>query len=95
MSEQDKENAGKQKPNAGNGGFADNYYWTQVLDEVSVYVSLPENVTSKQLDVKILPNKLVVGLKGQPPIISGELFKKIKVDDSLWTLESDGPKRTL
>lgn len=56
---------------------------------------MPDNVTSKQLDVKILPTKLKVGVKGQELIIDGELHKKIKVDDSLWTLESDGAKRTL
>jgi len=43
----------------------------------------------------MLSKKLQVGIKGQPKIIDGELHKKIKVDDSLWTLESDGPKRTL
>ena len=43
----------------------------------------------------MMANKLKVGVKGQPPIIDGELYKKIKVDDSLWTLESDGTKRTL
>jgi len=56
---------------------------------------MPENVTAKQLDVKIMANKLKVGLKGQPPIIDGELHKKIKPDDCLWTLETDGTKRTL
>lgn len=47
------------------------------------------------LDIKFMPKKLQVGIKGQPKIIDGELPKKIKVDDSLWTIESDGAKRTL
>lgn len=34
-------------------------------------------------------------MKGQPLIIDGNLNKKIKTADSLWTLETDGPKRTL
>jgi murein L,D-transpeptidase YafK len=38
---------------------------------------------------------LKVGVKGQPPIIDGPLHKKIKASDSLWTLETDGAKRTL
>jgi hypothetical protein len=38
----------------------------------------------------------MVGIKGQPDrIIEGEFPKKIKTDDSLWSLESDGVKRTL
>jgi len=51
---------------------------------------LPDNVTTKQLDVKLMPSKLRVAVKGQDPIIDGEWHKKIKVDDSIWTLESDG-----
>ena len=38
---------------------------------------------------------LKIGVKGQQPIIDGPLHKKIKTGDSLWTLETDGPKRTL
>ena len=36
------------------------------------------------------------GLKGQPPIVEGKWHKKIKLDgESIWTLMSDGEKRTL
>ena len=43
----------------------------------------------------IKPKHLKIGIKGQAPVIDGELHKKIKSDDSLWTLEKDGDKRTL
>ena len=36
-----------------------------------------------------------MGLKGKEAIIDGELHKKVKVDDSMWNLESDGAKRLL
>lgn len=91
----DKEKSNKQIPLPGNGGVTANYRWSQTLEEVTVYVPLPDNVTSKQLDVKILSNKLRVGVKGQTPMIDGEWSKKIKPDDSIWTLESDGGKRIL
>ncbi len=42
-----------------------------------------------------MSKKLQVGIKGQPLLIDGELHKKVKIDDSLWTLETDGPKRVL
>ena len=83
------------KPNAGNGGETDKYRWTQTLEEVTVYVPLPDGITSKQLDVQMKSTTLKIGLKGQAPIIDGPLHKKIKASDSLWTLETDGPKRTL
>lgn len=61
-----------------------------------MYIWLPDGVVGKQLDVKIMSKKLSIGLKGQAEkIIEGELPKKIKVEDSIWTLESDGAKRTL
>ena len=60
-----------------------------------MYVPLPDNVSSKQLEVKILSKKFSVGVKGQPKVLDGELYKKIKVDDTIWTLEADGAKRTL
>ena len=43
-----------------------------------------------------MSKKLLVGIKGQPnKIIDGELPKKVKVDDSLWSIEKDGVKRSL
>jgi hypothetical protein len=39
------------KPNSGNGGETDKYKWTQTLEEVTVFVWLPDGVSSKQLDV--------------------------------------------
>ena len=89
-----KEDKG-QKPNSGNGGETDKYRWTQTLEEVTIYIYLPDNITSKQLDVQMKPSSLKIGVKGQPLLIDGTLPKKIKTSESLWTLESDGPKRTL
>ena len=93
VDEKDKEY--KQPPNSANGGETERYRWGQSLEELTVYVFLPDNIASKQLDVQMKSQHLVVGVKGQPPIIDGPLHKKIKGVDSIWTLESDGPKRTL
>lgn len=96
--EEDKEGEKKEKgmkPNSGNGGDLEKYRWTQTLEEVTVYVPLPDNVASRQLDVQMKAQQLKIGLKGQTPIIDGALHKKIKTADSLWTLETDGPKRIL
>jgi hypothetical protein len=83
------------KPNSGNGGDLPNYRWTQTLEEITMFVKLPDNVTSKQLDIQMKASTLKIGVKGQTPIIDGPLHKKIKTADSLWTLETDGAKRTL
>ncbi len=90
----DKKDKGM-KPNSGNGGDLDKYRWIQTLEEVTVFVKLPDNITSKQLDIQMKASSLKIGVKGQTPIVDGALHKKIKTGDSLWTLETDGPKRTL
>lgn len=71
----------------GNGGSTDRYVWVQQLAEVAITVPVPVGTRSRDLVVDIGKKRLRVGLKGQPPIIDGELHKAVKVDDSFWTLE--------
>jgi CS domain len=49
-------------------------------------VPVPPGTRGKDLIVEIKKKKLRVGLKGQDPILDGDLCKEIKVDDSTWTL---------
>jgi len=62
------------------------YEWTQTLTEVSVTVPVPSGTTKKDLDITIGKNKLKVALKGQPPIIDGELCQTVKIEDSFWSV---------
>jgi len=91
----EKKGPPKIKPNDGNGGSTEKYDWIQTLDEVTVWIKVPDLIKANQLDVKFTQTKLTCGVKGKPSIIDGEWFKKIKVDDSMWSLESDGDKRVL
>lgn len=50
-------------------------------------IPVPPGTKIKMLDVEIKNKRLRVGIKGQPPIIDGELHKRVIVDDSFWTLE--------
>ncbi|KAL9266829.1 BOBBER 2-like protein [Drosera capensis] len=74
-------------PNNGNGLDFDNYSWGQSLQELNVTVPVPPGTKSRFIACEIKKNHLKVGLKGQPPIIDGELFQFIKPDDSYWSLE--------
>ncbi|KAE8077678.1 hypothetical protein FH972_016219 [Carpinus fangiana] len=79
---------GKEKvPNAGNGLDLDNYSWTQTLQEVTLNVPVPTGTKGRFVVCEIKKNHLKVGLKGQPPIIEGELYRPIKPDDCYWSLE--------
>ena len=82
---QQKEN--KLVPNKDNGLDMENYSWGQSLQEVTVNVPVPQGTKSSFLLCDIKTNSLKVGLKGQPPIIDGELYNPVKVDDCIWSLE--------
>ncbi|OEL12664.1 Protein BOBBER 1 [Dichanthelium oligosanthes] len=82
--EVDKE---EEEPNAGNGLDLEKYSWTQQLPEVTITVPVPEGTKSRFVVCDIKKNHLKVGLKGQPPIIDGELHKPVKVDDCFWSIE--------
>jgi hypothetical protein len=74
-------------PNKGNGMDLEKYSWTQTLQELNVNVPVPHGTKSRSLTCEIKKNHLTVGLKGQPPIIDGELYKSIKPDECYWNIE--------
>ena len=87
----DAEEKKKLKPNYGNGCDLENYKWTQTLQEIELRVVFKNVASIKSRDVNVVINKktLKVGLKGQPPVIDGELNGDIKTDDSLWTIDKN------
>ncbi|KAJ8751916.1 hypothetical protein K2173_000662 [Erythroxylum novogranatense] len=87
MEEDKPEHTGPNVPNKGNGLDLEKYSWTQTLQEVNVNVPVPAGTKSRFVVCDIKKNHLKVGLKGQPPIIEGELYKPIKVDDCYWSIE--------
>lgn len=77
-------------PNAANGCAYANYIWTQTLQEVEVKVPLPKGgFKTKMLSVDIQNGKISVAVKGAEggPLVAGDLYARIKADDSMWTLE--------
>ncbi|XP_058095928.1 protein BOBBER 1-like [Magnolia sinica] len=76
-------------PNSGNGLDLDKYSWTQTLQETTVNVPVPRGTKSRFITCEIKKNHLKVGLKGQPPIIDGELFQPVKADDCFWSIEDE------
>ncbi|GAA5828060.1 hypothetical protein JCM11251_005715 [Rhodosporidiobolus azoricus] len=63
------------------------YRWRQTLNDVTVSVPVPPGTKGRQLDVVIKKLYVKVGLKGQEPVLEGELAKEVRVDDSTWTLD--------
>lgn len=71
---------GKQIP-IGNGGIGENYYWTQSLTELTIYVTLPLEVRSKDLQVDIKARHLRVALSGKLRVFlsGGVTFNHVSV----------------
>ena len=45
--------------------------WTQTLGDAELRVSVPPGTTSKAVSVDIKKTSIAVGLKGQPPLLTG------------------------
>ncbi|KHJ46945.1 CS domain protein [Trichuris suis] len=84
---EDELSPGCLRPNSGNGADLPDYSWTQTLKEVQVPLKTKVPLKSRDVHCVIDAKHLKVGVRGQPPIIDGELYNKIKIEESMWTLE--------
>ncbi|XP_021934555.1 nuclear migration protein nudC isoform X2 [Zootermopsis nevadensis] len=87
--EEDPKEKGKLKPNSGNGCDLPNYRWTQTLSEIELRVPIKVSFTIRPRDLIVDFHKkhLTCRVKGQPPIIDGELHSEIKLEETTWVLE--------
>ena len=69
----------------GNGGVADNYYWTQTLNEVTVYVDAPTACRGKDVECNMTHKTIHLAVDGNT-LLEGEFEEGIRVDESMWTL---------
>ncbi|KAL5998985.1 transcriptional coactivator [Asimina triloba] len=74
-------------PNSGNGLDLENYSWIQTLQETTVTIPVPQGTKARFVSCEIKKTHLKVGLKGQPPVIDGELYMAVKPDDCFWSIE--------
>ncbi|KAK3330136.1 HSP20-like chaperone [Apodospora peruviana] len=64
------------------------YKWTQTISDIDITLTVPGNLKARDLVVDIKKLSVSAGIKGQEPIIKGDLPHAIHVDDSTWTLTS-------
>lgn len=62
------------------------FKWQQQLGDVDISVPVPKGTRARDVSVVIGKKKLSVGLKGQEPIMAGELCKEVKLEDSTWAV---------
>ncbi|KAJ0261702.1 Protein BOBBER 1 [Hirschfeldia incana] len=85
--EEKKQEASPIAPNKGNGYDLEKYSWVQTLQEVTVNIPVPTGTKARSVVCEIKKNRLKLGLKGQDPIIDGELYRSVKPDDCYWNIE--------
>ena len=65
------------------------YEWEQSLEEVLIFIKPPPGITAAQINCKITSTRLTLGLRGaDKPFIDEEFPHRVKVDDSMWTLDN-------
>lgn len=80
----DPESVAVQTP-IGNGGVGKNYYWTQTLNELNIYIDTKPGVKSKQVKCNIAPRSISVQVDNET-LLEGSFEDAIKSTESMWTL---------
>lgn len=76
----------------GNGGTTSKYTWTQTLTETHMYIPVASDLKSSLVKVHLALQHLTITIKGEK-FIDNDFPEKINVDDSLWTLETEGTQK--
>eukprot|EP00933_Yihiella_yeosuensis_P076549 TRINITY_DN8636_c2_g1_i2.p1 TRINITY_DN8636_c2_g1~~TRINITY_DN8636_c2_g1_i2.p1 ORF type:complete len:202 (-),score=25.58 TRINITY_DN8636_c2_g1_i2:92-649(-) len=64
-------------------------------DEMQVYIPIPDDVTAADIVADIQRTHLTLGIKGQPPVLDGDLWKEIRAHESEWVIDYEGGQRCL
>mmetsp|Transcript_7641 Transcript_7641/g.23610 ORF Transcript_7641/g.23610 Transcript_7641/m.23610 type:complete len:168 (+) Transcript_7641:121-624(+) len=69
------------------------YEWEQTLEEVNLYVTVPEGVVADMIECAITPKRLRLGIRGNPPFLDEDTWGPVVQGESYWTL--DGRELTI
>ncbi|XP_029447763.1 nudC domain-containing protein 1 [Rhinatrema bivittatum] len=63
------------------------YYWQQTGEDLTAVVQLPEASAQGDLQIRFSPNHISVRLKGQEPVLEGQLHALIEHESSTWVMK--------
>jgi hypothetical protein len=71
------------------------YTWSQTDQDVTIIMPVESSMKGKDINCKIAPGSLTLGIKGRDPVLDGELSNLCKIDDSSWELETQNGQRSV
>ena len=88
--------AGHVLPNKEKGQTLDKYSWGQMdIKEITINVPIAKELRAKDMDIKWDSKHLHVAIKGQEPIIDGELFGVIDSESLIWAIDENNKGKNL
>ena len=63
------------------------FYWMQGVEDMVVWVMLPDGITKKEIKVVLKPSHLVIKLRDQT-IVDGKMWSIIDSDSMTWTIDA-------
>lgn len=69
------------------------FTWTQTDNDVTITLPVDKSLKGKDVVYNLTGSSLTLGIKGQDPVINGELLSLTKPDDSTWEMDTvDGQR---
>lgn len=77
------------KSEAYNGNIFENYCWSQTIIDIDIAIQVPENISAKNISVEISPSNIKIHSKNGIILLEGELCKKCKAKDAIWSIDKN------
>ena len=65
------------------------YVWTQTSEDLTVFFSLPSDVTKPDIEYTISGNRLELGIKNGDGLLKGSFFASVDREACTWTLSQE------
>lgn len=71
------------------------FTWTQTDHDITINMPVEKQIKGKDVVFNLTGSSLTLGIKGQAPVIDGELLNLTKPDDSTWELDTVDGQRAI
>ncbi|XP_062291954.1 nudC domain-containing protein 1 [Scomber scombrus] len=65
------------------------YFWQQTAEDITVCVRMPEGITKEEVQFRLTPDNVSIGVQGFPPLLKGQLYASVDPEASAWIIKND------